>query len=114
MKVLHPGHRYELAHLDGVRITTLQFVQRAPLHPAQEGTTCQEVLRALIDRVKVLDAERPWGGNTEILLMLRRALILFETRALIRKVEREELEPERLAVDAKDGHWLLTLESAPE
>lgn len=106
MKVIYPGHLYELDHLDGDRKTPLQFVSRPPLHPAKEGVTNQEVLRVLIDRVKVLDAEKPWAGNSEILFHLRMALGLHEARALTRHIEKGKLQPESVPV-GEGGHFIL-------
>ena len=86
MEVAYPGHRYLLHHTDSKEdsghSTVLQFVMRPPHHHPCEGVTNQEVLRALIDRVKVLDAELPWEGNSKILHHLRMALVLHEARAL--------------------------------
>lgn len=104
MRVIYPGHRYELDHLDGSGKTILQFISRAPLHAPVEGPTNQEVIRALIDRVKVLDAEVPWSGNEIILHHLRMALTLHECRALLRHVEKGHILPERLALGV-DGHF---------
>lgn len=84
----------------------LQFIQRLPYHLKKEGVLNQEVLRALIDRVKVLNAEVPWEGNKEILYHLRMALVLHESRALFRKVEKKELDPEHLPV-GDDGHFII-------
>lgn len=106
MKVLVPGHTYELDHLDGNGKTRLQFVSRAPLHEPAEGVINQEVLRALIDRVQLLDAEVPWSGNIEILKHLRMALALHEVRALLRHVEKGQILPELLSTGA-DGHFQL-------
>lgn len=106
MRVLVPGHRYELDHLDGSGKTVLQFVSRAPLHEPQEGVINQEVLRAIIDRVQLLDSEVPWEGNRQILMHLRMALALHEARALLRHVEKGEIKPELVAVGA-DGHFLI-------
>ena len=107
MRVLYPGHSYQLDHLDGSNLSILQFVQREPHHEPKEGTTCQEVIRALIDRVEVLNEELPWEGNAKILANLRESLVLFECRALLRKVEKGELKPEDITVE-KDGHFKLT------
>jgi len=107
MMVIYPGHTYELAHLDGEGTTRLQFVSRAPLHPPLEGVTNQEVIRALIDRVKVLNAEVPWEGNALILHHLRMALTLHEARAMLRHVEKGQLEPEHVRLD-DHGHFALT------
>lgn len=106
MKVLYPGHRYELDHLDGPGKTILQFVQRAPLHEPREGVLNQEVLRAIIDRVKVLDDEVPWRGNDEIIHHLRMAIALHEARAILRDVERHGLAVENIALDQR-GHFAL-------
>ncbi|MCP1550654.1 MULTISPECIES: hypothetical protein [Methylorubrum] len=112
MKVLTPGHRYELDHLDGSGKTILQFVSRKPLHEPQEGVINQEVLRAIIDRVQVLDGEVPWEGNRQILMHLRMALALHEARAMLRHVEKGEIKPELLPVGA-DGHFIVQGASHP-
>src|SRR5262245_26997718 len=106
MRALKAGHLYELDHLDGSGHTMLQFVQREPHHEPKEGVINQEVLRALIDRVQVLDSERPWEGNQAILYHLRIALVLHEVRAMMRKVEKDELQPELVSV-GDDGHFIL-------
>lgn len=92
MKVIDPGHLYELDMLD-VNPTefpwqqTLQFVKRiGPGYPGNEGkpeagTNCQEVIRVLIDRVKYLNGQIPSEYNDNILFGLRYALNAFEARA---------------------------------
>lgn len=103
MKIIESGHIYRLDHIDGDGNHDLIFVNReAGLE--HEGTQCQEVIRALIDRVVYLDKQLPWDDNAEILKNLRMALVLFEARALIRKVEKGLLNPESLQVD-DDGHF---------
>lgn len=106
MKVIDPGHLYELNHLDGSGTTRLQFVSRAPLHTPAEGVINQEVLRALIDRVQLLDSEVTWSGNAEILHHLRMALALHEARAMLRHVEKGHIRPELLPT-GPDGHFIL-------
>lgn len=64
MRVLDPGHRYALTHLDGDGETVLQFVKReGDGYPGNvgtsEGVTIQEVLRALIDRGKYVQDQIP-------------------------------------------------------
>lgn len=86
MKVLDSGHRYELNLLDAEGKSELVFVKREgegyPFNIGHYGgTTCQEVLRALIDRVKYLDAQISCPENQIILHGLRSALLGFETRA---------------------------------
>lgn len=134
MKILYPGHKYELRQLDE-NLTTppgiLQFVQREPLHPPVPGTTNQEVCRAMIDRIKVLDAEKPWWGNGDILRNLRMVIQLHETRAYERKREKAGLgkDPEFAAATVhnwvitrhvsveeipvgEDGHWIIMKDEA--
>lgn len=91
MRILDPGHRYWLDMLDiegdqrqGTEMLT--FVKRqGPRYPGNlscyPGTNCQEVLRALIDRVKHLDSQVADPHNQPILHHLREALWLFESRA---------------------------------
>lgn len=110
MKFIYPGHRYFLSHLDGDGHSELQFVQRAPLHPPREGVTNQEVLRALIHRVQVLDAEVPWAGNAEIIRHLRMAIALHEARAILRHVEKNDFEIEKAKLGA-DGHLIIEMEA---
>jgi hypothetical protein len=106
MKALYPGHRYELDHLDGEGKTILQFVQRPPHHVPEEGVINQEVLRAIIDRVKCLDVEVPWSGNKQIIYHLRMAIALHESRALFRHIEKHDF-PIELVKLGGDGHMLL-------
>lgn len=114
MKVIERGHIYELDQLDvpdnvNINPETLTFVNRAKRsgHTKHPGTTCQEVLRALINRVEHLDEEIPWKANGELIQHLRMALILFEARALIRKTQKGQIKPEDIATDRTDGHFAL-------
>lgn len=98
MKVIDPGHVFALAFLDGsitspempkhgvLLSSTLTFVKRegagypgnAGHHP---GTNLQEVLRALISRVKYLEGQESHPNNTIIIFALRHAIWLLEQRA---------------------------------
>lgn len=106
MKVVNPGHIYMLEHLDGSESHNINFVNRNPGQQA-EGTTNQEVLRALLDRVKFLDNQLPWCGNKEIIKHLEMALVLHEARAIIRKVEKDTISIDDLEINPKDGHFCL-------
>jgi len=86
MIVTDPGHAYLLTTYDGEGHKPLVFMKReGPGFPGNvghyPGTNCQEVLRALIDRVKYLDGQVPCEENVEILTNLRSALVWFEARA---------------------------------
>src|SRR5262245_46719050 len=65
MKAIVPGHEYDLDCLDSdiPTVEILHFVKRVGSKypgncpPARHGTTTQEVIRALIDRTKYVDAQ---------------------------------------------------------
>lgn len=78
MKVVDPGHAYELNYLDSeypVDGCYLVFVKReGPKFPGNvghhSGTTSQEVLRALIDRAFYVNNQQPyWQTRLSIWLM---------------------------------------------
>lgn len=86
MKVIDPGHSYELQTYDGTGAQPLVFMKReGPGYPFNvghyPGTNCQEVMRALIDRVTYLDRQVPCAENQIALAGLRSALYAFEIRA---------------------------------
>lgn len=108
VRVIDPGHHYSLHSLDAKESYSDQeliFVKRFRGKDNHSGTTNQEVLRVLINRVKFLHEEKPWPLNDQILYHLRMALVLHEARALIRKVEKGELRPEDILVNEEDGHF---------
>lgn len=98
MNIIDPGHVYELAWLDGTpRLhdgtfgcgqvqNQLIFVKREDdkypgnvgHHP---GTTMQEVLRVLIDRLKYVDNQLPHHANETAAQCLRMAILALEGRA---------------------------------
>lgn len=91
MEVLDPGHKYHLRSLDlpeqaerGFEMLT--FVKReGPGYPGNvghhSGTTTQEVLRALIERIKYVDGQIPDRANPAVLSRLRAAMWFLEERA---------------------------------
>lgn len=89
MKVIDPGHRYELRMLDdptGVAFQTLTFVKReGEGYPgnigSHSGTTSQEVLRALIERAEYVNRQIPCAETEAAAELMRTALVLFELRA---------------------------------
>jgi hypothetical protein len=108
MKIVEPGHVYELHSLDGDGTpVTITFVNREPgtEHP---GTQTQEVLRSLIDRTMHCDNCLRWAGNDKIIHHLRMALALHESRALERKAEKGYYDPEQVVTNGRDGHFAIT------
>jgi hypothetical protein len=91
LKTLDPGHIYALDMLDidsdeRQSMEMLTFVKRqGARYPGNvshyPGTNCQEVIRALIDRIKFLDGQVPDSRNQPIIRHLRETLWLFESRA---------------------------------
>ena len=60
MRVIEPGHIYELNHLKTTRTGSFQFYKDPDIHDGKflDGPSCQEVIRMLIDRVKYLESEK--------------------------------------------------------
>ena len=94
MKVLIPGHKYVLSNIkpdDGDRdINTLKFYNEKGKDRYEAiGTSNQEVIRVLIDRVKYLENELDHPFNKDIIHHLRMALSLHEARHLTRIVDKD-------------------------
>lgn len=90
MKILDPGHKYELSSLDGDLSQTIQFVKRHdPVNPnrfpgntnSYPGVTVQMVLRVLLDRTQYLQNQIWCVENYFIMKFIRAILWLFEFRA---------------------------------
>ncbi len=113
MQVLEKGHIYTLRTRTPQGFTSNGKVQNQLVfinkQPGQEhdGTTTQEVLRALIDRTRHCANCMPHRNNEQIVYHLRMALALHEARALERKIEKGDIEIEYVDVGA-DGHLDLT------
>lgn len=101
-ETLDEGHRYALDSLDGDHEQTLQFVKRTDEDPtkfprnddAYPGATCQFVIRALMDRVRYLNGQKPCVENQIILFLLQSVLWLFEKRAARRHGRGYDHSPE--------------------
>lgn len=103
MKVLIPGHKYSLDNLKSEGEQILNFFMDPEIHDQEQlGTSCQEVIRALIDRVKRLDEEKPHFVNSKIIRNLRQCIVFFEMRALLNKVA-DNFEVEHIPI-LPDGH----------
>ena len=89
MQIKQPGHVYSLANKHAGE-QTLLFFKDLPVGDLNnhDGVLCQEVLRALIDRVNFLQTTLPCHENVEIATKLRECLVLFETRAARRTLEK--------------------------
>lgn len=93
VKILRPGHRYELFNFDKVNEPgqELQFIEKRPYltadadpKPAMEtvndGTTNEAVLEVLINRLQFLNAKFPCRENAIVITHLETALLFLEKR----------------------------------
>lgn len=92
MKVLTEGHKYELDHFENfglpdVPVQTLQFIEKVPvsegsteLKTVNDGTTNEEVLKVLINRMQYLNAKFPCRENAIVITKLEESLMWLEKR----------------------------------
>ncbi len=102
MKTITPGHKYELDHfesfgLPGCPVQTIQFIEKRPagegsaeLVTINDGTTNEEVLRMLIDRMQYLQAKFPCRENAIVITKLEESLMWLEKRTKDRKARNVE------------------------
>lgn len=88
MQIKTVGHEYSLSNVEGGE-QTLSFIrkERGPqgadpktLLTISNGTTNEEVLAVLIDRLKFLYAKLPDENTAGVISRLEEALMLLETR----------------------------------
>jgi hypothetical protein len=92
MKVISEGHRYELDAFEGGMAQTLQFIEKVPvtkgsteLKTVNDGTTNEEVLAMLIDRLSYLNKKFPCRENDLAITHCREALRWLNCRTNRRK-----------------------------
>lgn len=93
MKCLVEGHLYQLANFEGgIPEQEIQFIQKEPtsandgtLQTVYDGTTNEEVLLMLIDRMKSLQSKFPCRENALATTKLEEALMWLERRTAERK-----------------------------
>ena len=105
MDILDKGHKYRLSdNKSETNSNTLTFYKDASINlMGYEGTTNQEVIRALIDRVQFLDAQIHHQFNDRIIKHLRMALVLHEMRHLERLVDHGTAVEK---IPALNGHFV--------
>lgn len=89
MRVLDPGHDYEVPNYDGEGNQRITFMKREgtnyPFNVGHyKGTNLQEVIRVLIDRVKYLDTQIDCIENKRLIFNLRKSILDLEVRAASR------------------------------
>lgn len=92
MKILRTGHCYDLDPFekDGFQ-QRVQFIEKVPASTGTElitlnnGTTNEEVLRMMIDRMNYLQGKFPCRENAIVIEKLEESLMWLEKRTLDRK-----------------------------
>lgn len=94
MKVIRPGHRYEVSNFEQPEATgqTIQFIEKMPISEGSsqlktvcDGTTNEEVMRVIIDRMQSLQAKFPCKENAVALTHFETGLLWLEKRTAERK-----------------------------
>jgi hypothetical protein len=87
MKIIMPGHKYELASFEGSDPQVVQFIEKE--HPSMktinDGTTNEEVLAMLIDRLRSLGETVPCRENSIAITRCEEALMWLNKRTADRK-----------------------------
>lgn len=94
MRTIIEGHRYELENFEAKDQPgqSLQFIQKTPvaegspeLKTVNDGTTNEEVLKVMIDRMNSMQAKFPCRENAIVTTHLETALLWLEKRTADRK-----------------------------
>lgn len=90
MRILTPGHLYELEHFEKNEsglTESIQFIEKAPkeegsteLVTVNNGTTNEEVLSMLIDRMNYLQNKFPCRENALVITKLEESLMWLNKR----------------------------------
>ena len=87
MKVIDPGHHFQVDSYDGGKPQDIIFMKRvgkgypANEPPAHSGTNCQELMRVVLDRTRYLNEQYKHKNNEAIIRKAQEILWLFEDRA---------------------------------
>ena len=90
MKIITPGHRYELENfeLEDQPGQVIHFIEKKPMNPetptelftVNDGTTNEEVLAVLIDRLNYLNTKFPCRENSIAVTHIETALLWLNKR----------------------------------
>ncbi len=110
MKVFTIGHKYELENFEAKDKPgqTIQFIEKVPINAEfpvkvapgtlvtiNDGTTNEEVLRVLIDRLNHLQSKFPCRENAIVITKREESLMWLEKRTADRKARGVEGKHER-------------------
>src|SRR5215471_8125389 len=98
MNVITPGHKYALKNFEnGLEEQVLQFIEKKPvftsagkLETVNDGTTNEEVLAMLIDRLRFLGEKLPSRENSIAITKCEEALLWLNKRTADRKARSVE------------------------
>lgn len=88
MRAITPGHFYALKNFEnGAESQTLRFIEKEgePLKTVHDGTTNEEVLEMLIDRLRFLGNKLPSRENSIAVTKCEEALMWLNKRTAERK-----------------------------
>jgi hypothetical protein len=81
MTILTPGHKYSLAAFENGQEQHLQFIEKdVAMNTLHDGTTNEEVLAMLIDRLKFLGQKLPCRENSIAVTKCEEALLWLNKR----------------------------------
>lgn len=77
-KIMNSGHTYEIENMNGTTTQTIQFIEKeknlaGEFVTVTEGTTNEEVIDVLIDRLNKLNAKFPCRENAIAITKLEEA-----------------------------------------
>ena len=100
MHVITTGHKYELASFEGGPTQSLQFIEKVKrltenpdgteLVTVNDGTTNEEVLKVLIDRLQYLNGKFPCRENAIAITKLEESLMWLNKRTADRQARNVE------------------------
>jgi len=91
MKCVDNGHRYELDSMDGTNPQFIQFIKKElnedtrEFETVEDGTTNEEVLAVVIDRMRSLQAKASCRQNALAITKLEEALMWLNDRTADRE-----------------------------
>ena len=94
MKILKEGHKYELDSFEGTNPQVIQFIEKVPegknLITINDGTTNEEVLEVLLNRLRNLNTKFPCRENSIVITKLEESLMWLNHRTELRKRQNVE------------------------
>lgn len=84
MNVVETGHIYKLNNTESSQAQELIFINRDAGNLIYDGTTNEEVLKVLIDRLKYLNMKCPCRENSIVITKLEESLMWLNRRTELR------------------------------